>query len=160
FVTVIQEECDRMVHLLGDVTDLSRIEGGECTLRLTALTLEELVRPVFARLQGAADARGVTLDVAADATPIEVDAELMQRAIDNLAQNAIEFSPRGGRVQVSLIGGTDDWRCEVEDDGPPLPEEDLAEIFKRFQRARRRARPDAEGSAGPAAAADGPWATR
>ncbi len=154
FLGVINEECDRMASLLGDVNDLSRIEGGECTLRLSALTLRELGTAVADKLTVAARTRGVTIALAADETRVEVDAELVRRGIENLVCNAIEFSPEGGTVRLTLSGRSDDWTCMVADDGPPLPNEDLASVFEHFHRARREAPP------GSAASARGPGATR
>ncbi|HVQ26884.1 MAG TPA: ATP-binding protein, partial [Planctomycetota bacterium] len=138
FLGVIQEECDRMNHLLGDVSDLSRIEGGECTLRLTALSLHELGRLTLERLAERAGARGVRVDLHADDARIEVDLDLMRRALENLVQNAIEFSPEGGTVRLSLTSRAEDWTCVVQDDGPPLPEADLANVFEHFHRTRRQ----------------------
>ena len=154
FLDVINEECDRMAHLLTDVSDLSRIEGGECTLRLTALTLRDLGRLTVEKFAAPALVRGVTLVLEADDTRVEVDVDLLRRAIENLLSNAIEFSPQGGSVQVSLSGRADDWTCTIKDEGPPLPDEDLASVFEHFHRTRRMA---PEGSA---AAARGPGATR
>src|SRR5205823_593712 len=154
FLRVINEECDRMASLLGDVNDLSRIEGGECTLRLTAVTLRELGSAVADKLAVAARTRGVTVALAADETRVEVDAELLRRGIENLVCNAIEFSPEGGTVRLTLSGRSDDWTCIVADDGPPLPDEDLTSVFEHFHRARREAPP------GSAASTRGPGATR
>ena len=157
FLGVIEEECDRMAQLLADVGDLSRIEGGECTLRLAALTLNELGRLTHERMAALATARGVRLELRADDARIEVDLELMRRAIDNLVQNAVEFTPEGGRVRLSLTSRSEDWTCVVEDEGPPLPAADLATVFETFHRARRETpagAPDAR------AAARGPAATR
>ena len=154
FLGVINEECDRMANLLGDVNDLSRIEGGECTLRLSTLTLADLGRGVADKLGDAARTRGVTLQLEADDARIEVDADLMRRGIENLVSNAIEFSPQGGVVKVALSGHHDEWTCVIQDDGPPLPDEDLASVFEHFHRARRDAPPGSQ------AATRGPGATR
>jgi HD-GYP domain-containing protein (c-di-GMP phosphodiesterase class II)/signal transduction histidine kinase len=157
FLGVIQEECDRMTHLLGDVSDLSRIEGGECTLRLTALTLNELGRMTHERMAELAGARGVRLELRFEDAQVEVDLELMRRAIDSLVYNAIEFSPQGGTVWLELTSRAEDWTCVVQDQGPPLPEADLPTVFEHFHRARRDV---PEGAAGSRAAARGPAATR
>ena len=151
FLEVIDQECDRMAHLLGDVSDLSRIEGGECTLRLASLTLNELGRLTYERTAPLAGARGVKLELEADDARIEVDLEWMRRALDNLVQNAIEFSPEGGRVRLSLTSRAEDWTCVVQDDGPPLPEAHLANAFEHFHRARRPA-PDGDAKRAPEAA--------
>ena len=154
FLGVINEECDRMAQLLGDVNDLSRIEGGECTLRLSALTLRELARPLAERHAELARPRGVTVEFEADETRVEIDTDLARRALENLLQNAIEFSPEGGTVRFTLAGRGEEWICTIEDEGPPLPEEDLAAAFEHFHRARRTP------PAGSSAAARGLTATR
>jgi hypothetical protein len=159
FLTVIEEECGRMERLLADVGDLSRIEGGECTLRLAVTTLDVLGAESVRDLEAVAGARGVSLELKADATSVEVDGDLIRRALDNLIQNAIEFSPEGGQVRIALSGTAEEWRCVVEDEGPPLPEEDLDSVFEHFHRARRESTPGFAGHPGPAAA-HGPAATR
>lgn len=154
FLGVINEECDRMASLLADVNDLSRIEGGECTLRLSTLTLADLGHGIVDRLGDVARARGVTLQLEADDVRVEIDADLMRRGIENLVNNAIEFSPQCGTVKLSLDGRNEEWTCVVQDDGPPLPDEDLASVFEHFHRARRNAPPGSQ------AATRGPGATR
>ena len=154
FLGVIHEECDRMTALLADVSDLSRIEGGECTLRLASTTLKDLARAALDKLSEISHQRGVLLELEADETRVEVDVDLMRRAIENLIQNAIEFSPLGGHVTVTLKGSADDWTCSVQDEGPPLPEEDLASAFEHFHRTRR------EPPNGSPAASRGPHASR
>jgi HD-GYP domain-containing protein (c-di-GMP phosphodiesterase class II)/signal transduction histidine kinase len=154
FLGVIREECDRMATLLSDVSDLSRIEGGECTLRLSATTLRELGRSALDQLSDRAHERGVLLQLDADDSRVEVDVDLMRRGIENLIQNAIEFSPVGGHVTVTLRGRADEWTCSVQDEGPPLPDEDLASVFEHFHRTRR------EPPAGSSAATHGPAASR
>ena len=154
FMGVIYEECDRMAQLLTDVSDLSRIEGGECTLRLGAVPLVDLGRSCLDRLAEMARHRNVMLQLEAGDARVEVDAELMRRAIENLIQNAIEFSPQGGTVVVTLEGDDEQWSCAVQDDGPALPDADLPSVFDQFHRARRVAPP------GSLASARGPNATR
>ena len=83
FMAVIASECDRMEHLLADVNDLSRIEGGECTLRLTGTTLREVGRAVAEAYLPAARERDLTLVFETDDTPVELDVELVRRALAN-----------------------------------------------------------------------------
>jgi len=154
FLGVIHEECDRMASLLTDVSDLSRIEGGECPLRLGAVTLRELGQGAVEHTRELAHQRGIVIELNADDVRIEVDPELLRRAVENLIQNAIEFSPAGGNVRVRLVANEQDWTCTVQDDGPPLPDNDLGTVFDHFHRARREAPP------GSTAATRGPAATR
>jgi signal transduction histidine kinase/putative methionine-R-sulfoxide reductase with GAF domain len=150
FLNVIDEECDRLAGLVADVHDLSRIESGECTLRLSTVPLSELGRDVCVRLSDLAAERGVTIALENDGDArVELDAEFVRRVIGNLIQNAIQFSPEGGTVTVSLAVRGDEWNCRVSDEGPQLPVEDLAVVLDGYYRARRQAPnepPSAEGT--------------
>ena len=139
FLHVIDEECDRLASLVTDVHDLSRIESGECTLRLSSVSLAELGREVCVRLSDHAARRSVTIALEHDGDArVELDVELIRRVIANLIQNAVQFSPEGGTVGVNLAVRGDEWVCRVSDQGPQLPAEDLAIVFEGFYRARRQ----------------------
>lgn len=139
FLEVIEEECDRLSGLVTDVQDLSRIEGGETTLRLTAVSLAELGRTVCVEHSDTAGKRDVTiaLECESDAR-IDVDTALVRRVLGNLIQNAVQFSPEGGTVRVRFAIRGEEWTCSITDEGPPLPAEDLALVFEGFYRARRQ----------------------
>lgn len=139
FLNIIDEECDRLAALVTDVHDLSRLESGECTLRLSTLSLAEFGRELCAALADAAAHRKVTIvhEVEGDAR-VEMDPDFGRRAIANLIENAIEFSPEGATVRVRFAVRGDEWVCAVTDDGPPPPAEDLALVFEGFYRARRQ----------------------
>jgi signal transduction histidine kinase len=139
FLEVIDEECDRLGHLISDVHDLSRIESGEHTLRLSTASLAEIGREVCVRLADDAARRSVTIEMETDGdVRVEVDVELVRRVIANLIQNAVQFSPEGSTVTVSLAGRGENWVCSVADLGPRLPAEDLTIVFEGFYRARRQ----------------------
>ncbi len=152
FLSIIDEECDRLAVLVTDVHDLSRIEGGECTLRVAPVALADLGREALERARPETERRHVEvqLEIESD-TRVEVDSELMRRVIANLVANAAQFSPEGGAVRVELGVRADEWVCSVTDSGPPLPAEDLAVVLEGFYRARRQApagslAPGAEGT--------------
>lgn len=139
FLTIIDEECDRLASLVTDVHDLSRLESGECTLRLSTLSLAEFGREMCTALADAAARRKVTIvhENAGEAR-VEMDPDFTRRAVANLIENAIEFSPEGATVRVRFAVRGDEWSCSVTDDGPPPPAEDLALVFEGFYRARRQ----------------------
>lgn len=140
FLHIIDEECDRLAALVTDVHDLSRIEGGECTLRLGAVALADLGREAAERAHAETQRRGVEVSlVIGSETRVEIDQELMRRVIANLICNAAQFSPEGGTVRVDLDVRADEWLCCVTDSGPPLPAEDLSVVLEGFYRARRQA---------------------
>lgn len=143
FLHIIDEECDRLAALVTDVHDLSRIEGGECTLRLSATGLAELGREALERSRPETVRRGVEVVLHTETdVRVDVDLELMRRVIGNLITNASQFSPEGGTVLVELGVQGDEWMCRVTDQGPPLPAEDLAVVLEGFYRARRQVSAD------------------
>ncbi len=139
FLSVIDEECDRLAELVTDVHDLSRIESGECTLRLSSLSFADLGREMCVRLSDHAARRGVHLQLETEGDArVDLDGELVRRVIANLVENAVQFSPEGGSVTVRVATRGDEWTCSVTDAGPTLPVEDLAIVFEGFYRGRRR----------------------
>ena len=139
FLGIIDEECDRLGSLVTDVHDLSRLESGECTLRLTPLSLSEFGREMCTALSEAASRRRVTIVHEPEADiRIEADPEYLRRAVANLVGNAIQFSPEGASVKVRFSVRGDEWLCAVTDQGPPPPAEDLSQVFEGFYRARRQ----------------------
>lgn len=135
----ILRSVDRLALLLGDLSELSRIESGALLLdpvRLDlAAFLDALVKDQQARLAGA----GVRLDVELDAPEgaiLLADPLRLSQVLENLLSNAIKFSPAGGRVglSVSLSGRGQVW--EVKDQGPGIPEAEQGRVFERFYRAQ------------------------
>jgi len=77
------------------------------------------------------------LDMPANAPFVRADIGLIERVLENLIENAIKYTPEGGRVSLSLIPGTDSIEARVADNGPGIPEEDRERIFERFYRVEK-----------------------
>lgn len=139
FLSIVGEETDRLASIVADVHELSRIEGGECPLRLTGTPLSRLGADALEAAAEALRARGVhaRLEVRDDASA-EVDADLAVRVIENLVRNAAQFSPQGGEVTVRLSQDGTEWTCSVSDAGTVLPPGDLAKVYEGFYRSGRR----------------------
>jgi len=124
----VKAQMTELASLIGDLQELSRSEGqrGE---RVQVMSLRDTVEAALRR----ARLRGPELTITADLQPWYVRAEpsALERAIVNILDNAVKFSPEGGTVDVQLDHGT----LTVRDRGPGIPEDELPHVFDRFWRS-------------------------
>jgi heavy metal sensor kinase len=142
-LAVIQDEARRLTRLVEDLLNLARADAGHQQLHLEEIylndVLEECARPALVQ----AKQKGVQLAASASPDiPFRGDPELLPRMISNLLDNAIRYTPAGGRVEARLEEANDQVRVLVSDNGIGIPPEALGKIFERFYRvdkARSRA---------------------
>lgn len=134
-VEAIDHQSDRLSRLVSRLLDVSRIEDGRLVLEPAVTDLATLVRAI-------AEAVGVNTgrhEIAVQAPPAlwaTVDALRIEQVVGNLVDNAIKYSPDGGRIDVELLAGGDRTvRLSVTDSGVGIPPEKRARIFDRFYRA-------------------------
>ena len=121
-------------RLIDDLLDVSRIIAGKVRLEITEVNLRAISASVIDTLRPAAEARGVKVLLHATSEPADVlgDADRLQQVVWNLLSNAIKFTPRGGRVTLSLEHSDSRVALEVTDTGPGIAADFLPHIFKRF----------------------------
>jgi len=148
FLSIINDECDRLSRLVADILDLSRLEAGQRPLRLVRVEVAALARDVVESLSPLANARRIQLAVEAEPGPlvVEADSDLLRRLFVNLVSNAVKFSPPNGKVRILPRAGEDEWTGVVEDQGPGISAEDMPHVFERFFRGSRATENQAEGT--------------
>jgi signal transduction histidine kinase len=153
------EEVDRMSGMVEDLLTLSRIDAHQEPLAREKLDLAALARATVDELGALAAAGGVGLLAAGEAqAPAVGDAGHVRRALRNVMRNAVEHSPRGAAVEVSVLRAAGEARVVVTDRGDGMPPEVLAHVFDRFYRADEARSRDLGGSGLGLAIAD--WAVR
>ena len=140
---IAQKSCDRLVRLVNDILDLSKIESGQLKLNLERLDLTEIAVRAICSVKPLADKIEVRLrvDRPLPLPTVEADPDRIEQAITNLLSNAVKFSPPKGEVIVELTADEIWVQCSVRDQGVGIAEKDLHRIFGKFQQlseGRRR----------------------
>ena len=134
FCVAIDEETDRLEHLVANLLDMSRISTGALTVHPATVGVEEIVPAALASLGDRARHGRVASDVPETLPRIETDPALLERAVANLIDNAIAWSPpeRPVRVEAGAVGSQIHLR--VIDRGPGIPMGERERVFLPFQR--------------------------
>lgn len=134
-LAVALKSCDRLVRIVNDMLDLSKIEAGKIDLKLAPVAPAVPVGLALDGVQSLADAAGVTLVNAVPGALPEVMADLdrLTQALVNLVSNAVKFAPRGSAITIGAAAEGGMVRFSVTDRGPGISADDIARLFQRFQ---------------------------
>jgi len=147
FLTIIDGEAARLMKLVDDLMDLSRLEARVVSMDPAPVRLDELATEVLGRMRVQAERHRIALR-AARAEPVVAlaDRDRILQVITNLVDNAIKFTPEGGTVEVSVGSTAAGATIAVTDTGRGIPADDLTRIFDRFYRVERSRSRDAGGT--------------
>lgn len=139
FLSEIDLEIDRLVRMVNDLLDLSRLEAGMLGAQRTPLYITNIAKEVYEtfNLRAArADVR-LSLDIEPGIPQVNANEDQLRRVFYNLIENAIKYTPSGGKVEVLLRPAPDgnSVRLLVRDTGPGIAPEHLPHVFERFYRA-------------------------
>ncbi|MGA5204085.1 ATP-binding protein [Streptomyces variegatus] len=126
----IEEGADRLDHLVGNLLDMSRLQTGTVTPLIREIDLDEVVPMAL----GGVPEGSAGLDVPETLPMVAVDPGLLERAMANLVENAVKYSPPGAPVLVAASALADRVEVRVVDRGPGVPDEAKERIFEPFQR--------------------------
>ncbi|MDX1990835.1 MAG: HAMP domain-containing sensor histidine kinase [bacterium] len=130
---IIHDEAARLNRMVIELTDLARIQSGRLSMQMVALDLGQITQRVAKKLEVVAQKKGIVLDVHAPSLPdIAGDGDRLVQVLHNLIDNAIKYTPSGGKVQVRAQVGHNGVEVIVADTGMGIPEADLPRVFERF----------------------------
>lgn len=134
YLGIVQDEAIRLEHIIGDLLDLARLEGGGGTWRQEMVSVDQLLERVRHRHERVVADKGVTLLIDRDPAVQAVvgDANRLEQALQNLVANAIRHTRAGGNVVVRARPNAAGTVLLVEDDGPGIAPEHLPHVFDRF----------------------------
>jgi len=130
------EEIDHLTRLIDQILTLARAEAGQIRLTVAPVDLGQLAASLVDQLQPLAEARSIDLSCdPVDAVIVQGDPAWLKRLLLNLLDNALKYTPAGGRVSVRVSRLGDRARIDVQDTGAGLSPADLPRVFERFFRA-------------------------
>jgi signal transduction histidine kinase len=150
YLGLVRGEVQHLSRLIDDLFELSQIESGALRLDIVPVALPDLLERTLAAYQAPAQTAGIVLEQAAAPAipPVRADPARLTRVLRNLLDNALRFTPAGGRVRVEARPEGGHVRVSVTDTGPGLSGGEAEQVFERFYRgARARPRPATGGDA-------------
>jgi signal transduction histidine kinase len=130
----VQESCGRMVRLIGEILDLSKLEAGKLNLEHQRFDVAGLAAKVVERFGPSAHNKGIDLSIRRSPEPFYIDADpgRVDQVLMNLIGNALKFTRRGGSVAVDVAARGPEIELSVTDSGPGIAASELPLLFERF----------------------------
>lgn len=152
FIKVSLDETNRMMRMVTDLLHLSRIDNATSHLDVELINFTAFITFIlnrFDKIRAQDDEKKyeIVRDYPITSVWIEIDTDKMTQVIDNILNNAIKYSPDGGKITVSMKTTDDQMILSISDQGLGIPKEDLPKIFDRFYRVDK-ARSRAQGGTG------------
>ncbi len=144
----IELEVDRLTRLVGDLLVLAQAESGQLPLSVLPIDLDTILLEVVQQIRTiAGDRVAINVDEI-DQVQMLGDRDRLKQVVLNLVANAVQYSPAGGVISLTLKKDSSQTQLIVKDTGPGIPAEDLPHIFERFYRAERSRKRSGSGGFG------------
>lgn len=152
FIKVSLDETNRMMRMVSDLLSLSRIDNATSHLDIELTNFTAFITFIlnrFDKIRSQNDDKKYEIirDYPINSTWVEIDTDKMTQVIDNIINNAIKYSPDGGKITVSMKTTETQMILSISDEGLGIPKKDLPKIFDRFYRVDK-ARSRAQGGSG------------
>lgn len=137
FLTVIRNNTERMADLVGDLSDISRIETRRLKLEMGKVQLEDCLQETVASLGPKYNEKNhhLEIDIPRKLPPVHADPSRLVQVLTNLLSNAEKYTPPGGQISVRVRPSNGSLRLEVSDNGVGISTEDQAKLFTQFFRS-------------------------
>ena len=136
FVEIIREHAMRLARLTEDLLNLSRIEAGQLKLEFRPVSVAQLIDSCMetAQLKAVPKQLSLAVHLPADLPPVRGDSNSLQEVLQNLLDNALQYTPAGGKIEVSALSTDRRVVVTVADTGIEIPQVEQERIFERFYR--------------------------
>ncbi len=134
FALTIEHEADRLNRLVGNLLDMSRIEGGALKPEKDWYSIGELIRDVLEHMHPLLDGREVRINLPDNLPLVEFDYLEIDQVVTNLVENAVRYTPPKSPIEISVELKDEQLLVSVTDRGPGIPPADLERVFDKFYR--------------------------
>jgi two-component system sensor histidine kinase KdpD len=135
-LTIIDEECDRLNHLVEEAGEMAKLEAGEVALDLVPTPVHEIIEAALAHCKSALAGRRVDVRIAPGLPPVRADLERAKEALGQLIDNANLYSPKDQPVTITAELTGDTVTTSVADRGPGIDDLEQTMIFDKFYRGK------------------------
>lgn len=131
----IREEAERLNRYVGDLLDMTRLEGGALKVRAEWTDVPDILNAAIERVSRRLGERQMARDFPADLSLVKVDEGLLEQALVNVLENAIAYSPDGSTIEVAAYEDRNAVVISIEDEGQGIPTAELERVFDKFRRS-------------------------
>jgi len=130
----IREEAERLNRYVGDLLDMTRLEGGALNTRKDWTDVRDVLAAAIARVERRLENRNFVRDFPAQLSMVMADPSLLEQALVNILENAIAYSPDGSAIETAAYEDRGNVVISIEDEGRGIPTAELERVFERFRR--------------------------
>jgi two-component system sensor histidine kinase KdpD len=137
FLTVIEEESDKLGEMINETTDMARIEPGHPRIRRRRTHVAALIRSAVKQVKNLLRGRTLSIDIPEGIPDVEADPEMVELAMRQLIGNAIKYSPPETDIEIRATCADGFIEVQVRDHGAGVPGDEIESIFERFYRGKK-----------------------
>lgn len=130
----IREEAERLNRYVGDLLDMTRLEGGALKTRGEWTDVRDVLDAAIKRVSRRLERRSLVRDFPPELTSVQADPGLLEQAVVNILENAVAYSPDASRIEVAAYEDRANVVIAIEDEGPGIPQADIERVFEKFRR--------------------------
>jgi len=130
----IKEEAERLNRYVGDLLDMTRLEGGALVTRKTWVDARDVLRAALERVERRRGERRLAMDFPRELTLVKADPGLLEQVFVNILENAIAYSPDGSTIEAAAYEDRGNVVISIEDEGRGIPTSELENVFEKFRR--------------------------
>ncbi len=130
----IREEAERLNRYVGDLLDMTRLEGGGLNIRSDWVDVRDVLNAAAGRIARRLEARRLVRDFPAELSLVMLDQGLLEQAVVNILENAVAYSPDGSSIELAAYEDHGSVVLSIEDEGKGIPTVELERVFDKFRR--------------------------